>query len=105
MLKLKQAVTHQMKVRDGRSNPAMQTLHWPNSPTVTENPKDYIDCAVTTYVTSDALIIPVDYLRTLISTLPDENNKHLSQMIDILVNDQKNLEGEVAFTGGRGHYH
>ena len=89
-----------MKIKAGKSNPALQVLHWPRSSEVDET---WIDCDVTTHEIQDALILPVEYLRKLFET--SDNKKYLNDMVDILIKDQESLEGTISFTGKRGHYH
>ena len=103
MLQLKQTERHEMKMGGNfRSNPVGAELKWPRSPTVKEGD---IDCVVETHVTQDALIIPVDYLRSLTETAEPKFKAFMHSMINILMEDQKDLTGVVEFTGKRKHYH
>lgn len=115
MLKLKTVKVHEMMIAKGReSNPAMAQVHWPKSPTVTDNPKVFSPVEVKTWIEQDAILIPIEYLKDLIILgTPDgveEEDEHghrkfLLSMVDVLANDQRKLKGTIVHDKGeRSHY-
>jgi hypothetical protein len=103
MIKLKQSKVHSMKMAsDYAGNPIGAVLKWPRCSSVRS---EDIDVEVTVHTVQDALVIPVAYLRSLFKGSVDASaEKHLNQMVDILVQDQKELSHEIIFTGARGLY-
>lgn len=93
MLMLKEKKTHKMKIDAGYlHNPAGAHLKWPNDPSV--KPED-VDVTITISSEKQAVVIPVDVLRSLMASADSEFQKKLNKRIDIISSEQINLKGVV----------
>lgn len=102
MLKLIQKQTHEMKMGERyRCNPVGAELKWPRSPSVNNGD---IDVMVISVVSTDAIVVPVEYLKNLMTSAEPKFQAFILAMIDIIAKDQEKLEGTVEHTGPRGHY-
>lgn len=105
MLILKQCKTHKMKMgKHYVNNPVGAVLKWPRSPAVIDSD---VEVDVVSYTAQEAVLVPIEYARRMFETFirDEKSKKDMNQMLDILMSDQKSLEGIIEHKNGhRAHY-